>query len=64
MKEKFISEIQAFTTDEQVLSAMEKVKTFPWQDWEELMECIKRATIRIQLAKVDEAKKKYGLVWE
>ena len=62
MKEKFISEIQAFTTDEQVLSAMEKVKTFPWTDWEELMELIKRATIRIQLAKLDEAQKKYGLV--
>jgi len=61
MKEKFIAEIQAFTTDEQVMSAMERVKTFPVSDWEDLMGHIRKATIRIQIAKLDEAKKKYGL---
>jgi hypothetical protein len=60
-KEKFIAEIETLSTDEQVLAAMERVKSFPREDREDLMEGIKRAAIQIQLAKLDEVKKKYGL---
>jgi hypothetical protein len=61
MKEKFIAEIQAFTKDEQIMSAMERVETFPVSDWNDLMEHVRQAALRIQLAKLDQVMKNCNL---